>query len=182
MTDKLWSFRAEAGDPQGILPAAARPDADPLRKVFFREQDAAAADLLQEGAFFIRNEKTGLCAAFLQGVVDQGEDVRDPDLFSGGEVKDLTAPVGDPERHRAVFLRGFFPQGQIDLVVEIDDRNMPGADLFQGPGGHLDLPAVIGIGEVDHLQEKVRAAYFVQSGPEGLDEGMREIADKTDGI
>ena len=59
---------------------------------------------------------------------------------------------------------------------------MPGADLFQGPGGHLDLPAVIGIGEVDHLQEKVRAAYFVQSGPEGLDEGMREIADKTDGI
>ena len=72
--------------------------------------------------------------------------------------------------------------GQIRLVVEIDDRYMTCADFLQCFCGHFDLPAIIGIGEIDHFQQQVRTAHLVQGGAECLDQGVGEVADETDSV
>ena len=55
-------------------------------------------------------------------------------------------------------------------------------DLRQSFGGHLDLFAIIRIGEIDYLQKEVRTADFIQRGPESLDQRMGKITDKTDSV
>ena len=59
---------------------------------------------------------------------------------------------------------------------------MAGPDLLQGPGRDFDLAITVGIGKVYDLQQKVRLADLLQGGPEGLDQGVGQVADKADGI
>src|SRR5690606_4056514 len=71
---------------------------------------------------------------------------------------------------------------QVDLVVDLENRQLKGADLAQHQMHLLDIGSPLGIGGVDHMQQQIGLTGFLQRGTESLYQLVRQMADETYGI
>ncbi len=71
---------------------------------------------------------------------------------------------------------------RVDLVVDVDDRHIGGADLFQHAtdGGHV--PLAVRARRVDDVQREIGFCHFFQRGAERRDQRMRQSIDESDRI
>src|ERR1700712_2304750 len=71
------------------------------------------------------------------------------------------------------------PFKQIEFVIDLEHRQVLGANLTQNHHHLLDLLQAIGLVSVDDVQQQVRVARFLERSPKGLDQLVRQRADET---
>lgn len=103
---RVCSLSDQPLDPLRVISAASCFDRDSFRKIFFREQGAAAAYFMQKRPLFVGDEKLRSDPVFSQSVVDQREDFRDPDSSARGQEENIPPSVRDRLRDRPAFLQG----------------------------------------------------------------------------
>src|SRR5439155_18702969 len=98
-------------------------------------------------------------------------------------------PCPGPCRDRAnTFRRSAFEARQryrsynVDLVRNQHRWYFAGANFVKYRFNYLDLLCKKRIGHVNEMQQQVRAPDLFQRAPEGLDERVRNLVDKADGV
>src|SRR5690554_7727375 len=101
------------------------------------------------------------------------------------QVQPLPVPCGEPDTYRHSLLVALYLRlevlKQVDLVVDLENRQLKGADLAQRQMHLLDIGSPLGIGGVDHMPQLIGLTGFLQRGTEGLYQLLRQMADETYG-
>src|SRR5690606_16658182 len=71
------------------------------------------------------------------------------------------------------------PVKQVDLVVDLKNRQLIGANFTQYGHDLLDLCVAFRLEGVDHVQQQIRVAGLFQRGPKGLNQLVRQMANET---
>src|SRR5690606_711987 len=101
----------------------------------------------------------------------------------GDQIEATAFPGRQPDAYRhtvavALDLRFEILQ-QIDLVVDLQHRQCAGANLVQHQVHLFDMGCAFGIGGVDHMQQQVGLAGFLQGGAERLDQLVRQMTNEA---
>src|SRR5690554_7290389 len=88
------------------------------------------------------------------------------------QVQPLPVPCGEPDTYRHSLLVALYLRlevlKQVDLVVDLENRQLKGADLAQHQMHLFDIGGPLGICGVDHMQQQIGLTGFLQRGTEGL--------------
>ncbi|MNY51159.1 hypothetical protein D3C86_1867240 [compost metagenome] len=74
------------------------------------------------------------------------------------------------------------PFEQVQLVVDLEGRQLVRADLLEHRIHLLDLQLALRLVSIDHVQQQVGIARFLERGAERLDQLVRQVTDEADGI
>ncbi len=70
----------------------------------------------------------------------------------------------------------------VELVEDQDLRHIVGTNLAQHALHFLDLLGVARVGGIDHVQQQIGVARFLQRGGKGIHQGVRQVADEAHGV
>src|SRR3546814_799382 len=71
---------------------------------------------------------------------------------------------------------------QVNLVVDLEHRQLVGADLTEHRQHLLDLLIALWLVRIDDMQEKIGVAGLFQRSPEGLHQLVWQMTDETHGV
>ena len=103
----------------------------------------------------------------------------------GDELIEIFAGAGGDEqgvgRDEVGAVEGGFVGG-VDFVEDGDDGFFNGPEFFEDGEGRLVVLGGVGVGDVEHVDQKIGENNFLEGGFEGFDEAVRQAPDETDGV
>src|SRR5690606_1776519 len=99
------------------------------------------------------------------------------------QVQPLPVPCGEPDTYRHSLLVALYLRlevlKQVDLVVDLENRQLKSSSLAQGTMHLFDFGGPLGMGGVVHMHQHIGLTGFLQRGTEALYRFVRQMADEA---